>query len=82
MRNILQRNNVKIAGEGNETILFAHGFRCDQNSWRHITSAFSRHYKLVLFDFIGAGQSNFTGYDKARYNSLQGYAEDIFEICN
>ncbi|MBA2562598.1 MAG: alpha/beta hydrolase [Chitinophagaceae bacterium] len=82
MKNILQRNNVKITGEGHETLLFAHGFGCDQNSWRHITSAFSLHYKLILFDFIGAGQSDFSGYNKTRYNNLEGYSEDIFEICN
>ncbi|MGZ5181014.1 MAG: alpha/beta fold hydrolase, partial [Ramlibacter sp.] len=29
-----QRNNVQVAGNGSATMVFAHGFGCDQNMWR------------------------------------------------
>lgn len=82
MKNILQRNNVNVIGKGEQAIVFAHGFGCSQNAWRRITSAFTDDYKLILFDYVGAGKSDVAAYDKVRYNSLEGYAEDILEICH
>jgi sigma-B regulation protein RsbQ len=81
LKNILHRNNVNVIGNGLQTIVFGHGFGCSQNSFRRIISAFSE-YKLVLFDYVGAGNSDISAYDKDRYNKLEGYAEDILEICD
>lgn len=78
---IKKRNNVNIIGDRNSTILFAHGFGCDQNMWHYITPAFKDQYKLVLFDYVGSGKSDLTQYNFERYKSLQGYAQDILEIC-
>lgn len=82
MSNILQRNNVTVTGNGEEIMLFAHGFGCDQNAWRKITGAFANDYKLVLFDFIGAGKSDIAAYNKVKYSNLDGYVEDILDICH
>ena len=62
-------------------MLFAHGFGCDQNMWRYITPAFEKDYKIILFDYVGAGQSDVSAYNPERYSSLEGYARDILEIC-
>jgi sigma-B regulation protein RsbQ len=78
---IQTRNNVKVFGAGTQPMLFAHGFGCDQNMWRHITPAFEADYKIVLFDYVGAGKSDLSAYDPDRYGSLAGYATDIVEIC-
>jgi len=80
--NVLERNNVQVIGEGAETIMFAHGFGCDQNMWRFVTPAFEGRYKLVLFDYVGCGKSDLTAYNEEKYSTLNGYAEDIVEICN
>jgi sigma-B regulation protein RsbQ len=80
-KNVLVRNNVRVIGKGVETIIFAHGFGCDQNTWRSVVAAFKDDYKLVLFDFVGAGKSDLTAYDPNRYSSLNGYASDILDIC-
>lgn len=80
MRSILQRNNVRIIGQGQRVIVFAHGFGCDQNVWRYVMKSFESDYKLVLFDFVGCGQSDLSAYDSERYASLDGYAKDIVEI--
>ncbi len=80
--NILQRNNVKVSGrEDRQAILFAHGFGCDQNMWRFVAPAFEDEYRVVLFDHVGAGGSDLSAYRRSRYDSLQGYARDVLEIC-
>jgi sigma-B regulation protein RsbQ len=61
-------------------MLFAHGYGCDQNMWRHVAPAFEDEYRVVLFDHVGAGHSDITAYDREKYSSLEGYATDILEI--
>ncbi len=80
MNNVLERNNVKVIGQGDQTIVFAHGFGCDQNMWRFITSAFEDNYRLVLFDYVGSGNSDVTAYQSQKYSSLQGYVQDVIDI--
>jgi sigma-B regulation protein RsbQ len=62
-------------------MLFAHGFGCDQNMWRHVWPAFADRYRVVLFDHVGAGGSDAAAFSRDRYASLQGYADDVLEIC-
>ncbi|GGG43624.1 alpha/beta fold hydrolase [Bizionia arctica] len=82
MQDIIKRNNITIKGKGEKTMLFAHGFGCDQNMWRFITSDFEENYKMVLFDYVGCGKSDLAAYNFERYSNLQGYAQDILEICS
>jgi sigma-B regulation protein RsbQ len=74
------RNNVHIAGAGPKAMVFAHGFGCDQNMWRHVAPAFEDGYRTVLFDHVGAGGSDLAAYDRAKYADLAGYADDVVEI--
>lgn len=78
---VLIRNNVHVSGRGEQPMLFAHGFGCDQNMWRFVTPAFEDDYRLVLFDYVGSGRSDLRAYSETRYASLAGYAEDVLEIC-
>jgi sigma-B regulation protein RsbQ len=75
------RNNVSVSGNGEQTMLFAHGYGCDQHMWRLITPAFAETHRLVLFDHVGAGRSDLDAYDRVKYSSLMGYAQDVLEIC-
>lgn len=77
----IHRNNVKISGSGSQPMMFAHGFGCDQQSWQFITGAFADHYKIILFDYVGAGHSDLSAFDPEKYSSLQGYAQDVLDIC-
>lgn len=77
---VLERNNVRINGSGDRTMVFAHGFGCDQNMWRFVEPAFRDRFKTVLFDLVGAGQSDLTAFDPAKYSDLKGYAADVVEI--
>jgi len=80
--NVIKRNNVKIIGKGTQPMLFAHGFGCDQNMWRFVTPSFEKDYRVILFDYVGAGKSDVSSYNPQRYSSLYGYAEDVLDICN
>lgn len=82
MTDILQRNNVTIKGSGTETMIFAHGFGCDKNTWRHVAGAFENDYRIILFDYVGAGKSDKSQYDSKKYSTLHGYAQDILDICS
>jgi sigma-B regulation protein RsbQ len=77
---VIKRNNVNISGSGTRTMVFAHGFGCDQNMWRLVAPSFEADFRVVLFDNVGAGQSDLSAYDPAKYSSLHGYADDIVEI--
>jgi sigma-B regulation protein RsbQ len=79
---VTERNNVALSGlPGGQPMMFAHGFGCDQNMWRHVAPAFADEYRIVLFDHVGAGRSDLSAYDRQKYATLQGYADDILEIC-
>jgi sigma-B regulation protein RsbQ len=79
---VIERNNVVVRGaKGGRPMLFAHGFGCDQNMWRYVAPEFEDEYRVVLFDHVGAGKSDTSAYDRAKYSSLEGYADDVLEIC-
>lgn len=77
---VFERNNVKVQGTGEKTIVFAHGYGCDQVMWRFIGPAFEDEYRIVLFDHVGAGKSDLKSYSREKYRTLQGYADDVLEI--
>ena len=79
---IEERHNLKIFGNGRKTILFAHGYGCDQVMWRFLVPAFLDAYRVVLFDYVGAGKSDISRYSREKYGSLAGYAEDVLEIVD
>jgi len=79
--NTLTRNNVTISGNPlGQPLLFAHGFGCGQGAWRYVIPQFEEHYKVIAFDHVGSGGSDVTAYDRGKYDSLNGYADDILEI--
>jgi sigma-B regulation protein RsbQ len=80
---VVTRNNVSVSGRPDgQPMLFAHGFGCDQNMWRLVVPAFADAYRIVLFDHVGSGRSDLAAYDPAKYDTLDGYASDVLEICD
>jgi sigma-B regulation protein RsbQ len=49
--------------------------------WRLMVPLLARTCRVVTFDFIGAGGSDPAAWSAERYSSLEGYAEDVVEIC-
>ncbi len=82
LKEIIARNNITIHGKGNKSMLFVHGYGCDQNMWRFITPQFKDDYQIILIDLVGSGKSDENAYDYDKYSSLEGYADDIVEICD
>jgi sigma-B regulation protein RsbQ len=49
--------------------------------WRYITPAFEFGYRVILFDYVGSGRSDMASYSPDRYATLDGYAQDLLDIC-
>ncbi|GHE64430.1 alpha/beta hydrolase [Streptomyces vinaceus] len=79
---IRRRNNVTVTGNPQgPAVVLAHGFGCDQNMWRLTVPALAEEYRVVLFDYVGAGRSDLSAFSQDRYATLGGYAQDVVEVC-
>jgi sigma-B regulation protein RsbQ len=78
---VWEKHHLTLLGRGTQPMIFSHGYGCDQRMWRWIVPAFVDDYRVVLFDHVGAGQSDLSAYDRTRYSTLDGYAEDVLGIC-
>jgi sigma-B regulation protein RsbQ len=79
---VLPRNNTNIVGSGSTTIVLAHGFGTDQTAWNAQVPTLAKHYRVVLFDHVGAGRSDISAYSPHRYQSLRSYASDLIELLD
>lgn len=76
------RNHVTVTGRSDgPAVMLAHGFGCDQNLWRLVAPTLERDFTVVLFDHVGSGNSNLSAWDPERYGSLDGYVDDVLELC-
>ncbi len=78
---VLDMLNVRISAGTGRTMMFAHGFGCDQNMWRFVAPDFATDFRTILFDHVGAGGSDLGAYDADKYDSLDGYADDVIELA-
>jgi sigma-B regulation protein RsbQ len=80
---IRSRNHVTVSGRADgPAVVLSHGFGCDQNMWRLVAPRLERDFRVVLFDHVGAGRSDLSAWSEERYAGLEGYAEDVLEICH
>lgn len=77
-----ERNNVHCYGDGPYTMMLAHGYGCDQTMWRFLYPSFAERYQVILLDLVGSGGSDLSAYDRDKYCSLHGYADDMLEIID
>ncbi|WP_395607007.1 alpha/beta fold hydrolase [Pseudomonas sp. B22129] len=80
--NLQHRNNVSVMGSGTSTLVFSHGFGCNQAMWNYLAPQFFDRFRVVMYDLVGAGLSDLTAFDKTKYNTLDGYARDLNELIN
>lgn len=78
---IIRRHNVRIIGEGPQTLLFCNGFGCSQQIWRHLATPLANRYRVVLFDYVGTGETDLSAYNPHEYSSLGRHAQDVVAIC-
>jgi pimeloyl-ACP methyl ester carboxylesterase len=50
--------HYKSLGQGNDALVFIHGWTCDLNFWKHQVPAFEKGPRLLLVDLPGHGQSD------------------------
>lgn len=77
---VLQRHSVRIMGQG-IPMLLCNGFGCSQRIWHYLTTALAAHYQVIVFDYVGSGESDLSAYSAQKYASLADYAQDVVEIC-
>ncbi|MFF8554939.1 alpha/beta fold hydrolase [Streptomyces sp. NPDC015501] len=79
---VRRRNQVRVTGAaGAPVVMLAHGFGCDQNLWRLVAPVLERDFTVVRFDHVGAGRSDLSAWSAERYGSLDGYVDDVLELC-
>ncbi|MEU2437377.1 alpha/beta hydrolase [Streptomyces rubradiris] len=79
---VRSRNQVQVSGRpGGPVVMLAHGFGCDQNLWRLVVPTLEREFTVVLFDHVGAGRSDLSAWSEDRYSGMDGYVDDVLEIC-
>ena len=76
---VLKRNNVHVQGQG-RPMIFVHGFGCDQNMWRMLVPHYAQNYRVILVDLTGSGASDLSAYNRQKYATLQGHADDMCEV--
>jgi sigma-B regulation protein RsbQ len=81
---VLRRNNVQVRGHdlGQPALVFVNGFGGEQGMWRSVAPFFAAGRRVVLFDHVGTGGSQGCALAGPRYASLQGYADDLLEVCD
>lgn len=78
---LMERHRITIRGDGQSPVIFVHGYGCDQDIWRLLTPYFKPNHTVVLYDQAGAGKSDPCLYDRVKYSSLEGHADDLIAIC-
>ncbi len=78
----MSRNRVAVSGRtGAPVVVLAHGFGCDQGLWRLVVPLLEERFTVVLFDHVGSGGSDLSAWERGRYSTMEGYAEDVREVC-
>jgi sigma-B regulation protein RsbQ len=81
---VLQRHNVTRAGTATgtgKTLIFTHGYGCDQNVWQPVAHALAQTHEVVLYDCAGCGMADPSLYDPVRHATLEGHADDLIAVC-
>ncbi len=81
---VLNRNNVLVKGHerGRPALVFVNSFGSEQSVWRSVAPHFAADHRIVLFDHAGIGRGQLSAANAVKYASLQGYADDLLEVCH
>lgn len=76
----MHEHNVSISGSGDGTLLFSHGYGCDQDMWSGVAPAFADTWRVVTFDHAGCGRRGLVPFDSHRYRALEDYADAVIAL--
>jgi len=79
---VTKKNNINIYGkqDAEKTIVFGHGFGSDQTAFLPMIDAFGDNNRIVLYDNTGGGNADIDAFSPQRYDSMQGYVNDLSDI--
>lgn len=81
-RDVCQRHAVHVTGSGERTFILAHGYGCDKNMWQRLIPFFSDDFRIITYDLMGCGGSELSHYDREKYSTLAGHADDMIAILD
>ena len=79
---LLERHAVETTGMGERTLVLLHGYGCDKRMWDGIVPLLRDDHRIVLYDLMGYGASEGGGYDRDRYATLDGHADDLRSVLD
>lgn len=80
---VTAKHNITMLGDdGAATVLFVHGFGCDQILWRPVADRLKSDFRLILIDLVGSGSADPGAWDPQKYSSLSGHAADMLDIVD
>ncbi len=65
--------SYEVYGSGEPTLVFVHGWSCDDRYWREQVPYFSKKYRVVTLDLAGHGHS---GMARTKY-TMSAFGEDV-----
>lgn len=71
-----------LCGNGERTIVFAHGYGGNRTMWNRVLPSFQKDFTCLSFDHMGFGQSDLTQFSFEKYSTLQAYAYDVIAILD
>jgi sigma-B regulation protein RsbQ len=78
---LASRFNASASGRADgASLVFIHGFGCNQTMWRHVAPAFASTHRIILLDLMGCGLSDASHWSAQRYASLEAYARDVLAV--
>jgi pimeloyl-ACP methyl ester carboxylesterase len=70
--------SYEVAGKGEPTLVFVHGWSCDRSYWKAQVDEFARTYQVVTIDMGGHGESGLGREDW----TLAAFGTDVAEVVN
>lgn len=68
----------EVAGEGEPTLVFVHGWSCDRSYWKEQIEEFAKTYRVVAVDMGGHGES---GLGRENW-TMEAFGTDIVSVVN
>lgn len=82
MNAVEDRYGVRVGGRGARTLVLAHGLASNQTAWAPLAERLADDFRIVSFDYPGAGTSDPAAFDRDRHGSLDGYTDDLSAILD
>ncbi|MGQ9370723.1 alpha/beta fold hydrolase [Azospirillum sp. ST 5-10] len=79
---VLRRHDVTVGGRTGPVLVFGHGFGSDQRIWRTVRAWADRRFRTLAFDAAGSGSAAGLEYDRVRYATPDGFADDLLGVLD